>query len=112
MALAGIDMFNSKVTIDTSGNIKTSGVVTAKKYNVDTSDNASTSVGEAVIPAVQTSIEVKTTAVTNQSQIFTSPEEPLDFSLGIVHKEPGALFTVEITKPAQQDIKFSWWIIN
>ncbi len=108
----GIDFENGKVTIDTDGNFHTTGTVTAKKYTVDTSDPLSASVGEATIPAGKTEIEINTSAVTNKSQIFTSPDEALDFSIGVIKKNPGKSFTAKIIKSLPDPIKFSWWIVN
>jgi len=112
LAAAGVDFENGKVTIDTNGNLQVNAQITAQKYNVDTSNTAASSLGEATLPVGQTSIEIKTSAVTDKSEIFTSPLEAINFPLGIIKKQSGTSFTVGITKPAQQDIKFSWWIVN
>ena len=116
LAVNGVDFLNGKVIIDTSGNIATIGDIKAKTIHADkyeaTDSGSNASVGEATIPVGQTQVIVKTTAVTNRSSIFTSPDEPLEFSLGITHKQPGASFTVGIPKPTQQTIIFSWWIVN
>jgi len=121
-SLGGIDILNGKVTIDTSGNLTVNGKITAKtiradeadlgKVNIKEDNTASASVGEATIPAGQTSVVVKTAAVTDTSHIFTSPDEALDFSIGIIDKKPGQSFTAAIPKPVDKDIKFSWWIVN
>jgi hypothetical protein len=116
MALNGVDFLNGKVTIDTNGNIVTTGDITANTIHADkyeaTDTGDSPSVGEATIPAGQTSVEVQTSAVTGTSSIFTSPEEPLDFSIGITDQKEGVSFTAKIINPATHNIKFKWWIIN
>jgi len=112
LAASGVDFENGKITIDTSGNLQVNAQITAQKYNVDTSNPASASTGEATIPAGQTSIDVKTSAVTSSSNIFTSPEEPLDFTIGITSQKSGVSFTAKIPTPSTSDIKFKWWIVN
>ncbi len=112
LALGGIDLFNGKVTIDTSGNIQTSGTVTAKKYTVDTSDSTSASVGEAVIPAGHTSVEVKTSAVSDKSNIFVTIKGGSPIPISVLSQKAGTSFTVEVAEQQSQDVKFNWWIVN
>jgi len=111
--LNGIDLENGKVTIDTNGNIITKGEVTVKKLNV-TEDTATQSgtIGTAVIPSGQTTITIPTTAITDVSHVFTSPDSPLNFSLGITNKKAHQSFTVQIPSAQFQPISFSWWIVN
>ena len=110
LALGGLDILSGKVTIDTNGNIQTSGIVTAKKYNVDTSDSASASVGEATLPAGQTRVEVKTSAITDTSKIFATPKKlPIPVSTDITGKQT---FEIDIKEPLQKNLQIDWWVVN
>lgn len=111
-ALAGVDFLNGKVTIDKSGNVKIHESVTAKKYNVDTTDVKSASLGKSILPAGQTRIKIETTAVTDNSAIFLTPINELSSPLFIAEQVQGASFTVGISKPEEKDVRFSWWVVN
>lgn len=111
-ALAGVDFLNGKVTIDKSGNVKIHESVTAKKYNVDTADVKSASLGKSILPAGQTRIKIETTAVTDNSAIFLTPINELSSPLFIEEQVQGASFTVGISKPEEKDVRFSWWVVN
>jgi hypothetical protein len=116
LGLAGIDILNGKITIDTNGNLVTTGNITAKtihadKYEAtDKGDNAS--VGEATIPAGQTSITVNTTAVTDTSKIFVTLKTLTDVTLVVTDQKNNTSFTVQLTHPTNQDVKFNWWTVN
>lgn len=111
-ALAGVDILDGKVTIDKSGNLKIQESVAAKKYNVDTTDVRSASLGKSVLPAGETRITVETTAVTEDSAIFLTPIGEVTTPLFIAEQKQGASFTVGISKEEQKEIKFSWWVVN
>jgi len=112
LAINGIDMFNGKVTIDTEGNMNTAGEITAKKYNIDTKDSAAASLGEGILPLGKTKVEIKTTAVTNDSKIFVTAEDVITKPLNVTGKLKGKSFTVETDTALQKDVKFNWWIVN
>jgi hypothetical protein len=108
----GIDILDGLVTIDTGGNIETAGEITAKKINIDDTNTLSASVGQATIPVGATSINVSTTAVTNDSRIFVTPRTKTNLPLSVTTQIAGDYFKVEIISPAPQAIKFDWWIVN
>lgn len=116
LAVAGVDFENGKLIIDTNGDLITSGNITAKTVNTekinvkDTGENAS--IGDAIIPAGQTTLAIRSTAITNKSHVFTSPDSVIPFPIGVQSKIPNKSFTIGIPKPLQHDLKFSWWIIN
>jgi hypothetical protein len=112
LALGGVDFLNGKIIIDTAGNLSVSAAITAKKYNVDTTDVEAASLGEAIIPADKSKIEVTTTAVTDASKIFVTAESLITEPLTVTKKTKGLSFTVEIAAPVKQDVKFNWWIVN
>jgi len=111
--LGGINILAGKVTIDTKGNIKTEGEITAKKINIDTKDQDARSLGSSVIRAGETSIEIETTAVTEKSRIFVTPTTKTgNRSLIVSQKSAETGFTVTLETPYSQDIKFDWWIVD
>jgi hypothetical protein len=112
LAAASIDLENGKVVIAPDGSVRVNGTVTAKKLNLDTSDAQSTSVGDGTIPAGKTTTEIRTTAVTGNSHVFTSPDEIISVPLGVASKSAGKSFTVGIPRTLPHDLKFSWWVLN
>jgi len=106
------DAFGDGVSIDQYGNVKIAGTVTAKKYNVGTTDANSTSLGSGVIPAGATSVTISTTAVTSSSAIFVTPETKTSRTLAVTEKISGKSFKVEITETRTTDLKFKWFIVN
>lgn len=107
--LQGIDFENSKVTIDTSGNITSQGEITIKKVNIDTTDVAGASAGVKIIPAGTTSIDVDTTALTPNSLIFVTPDSPV--AVGAKAKDSNT-FTIKLNTVQSTQVKVNWWIVN
>lgn len=112
LEVGGVNFLSGKVVIDKNGNLKIQNTLTVKKYNVDTSDLTSSSLGKAILPVGQTSIIINTTSVANNSAIFVTSETVVDVPLAVSQKISGQSFKVEISKPAATDIKFNWFIIN
>jgi hypothetical protein len=107
--LAGnLDIMDGKVIIDTSGNLTTTGTVKATKYEVETTiENASA--GKITIGTGNISVQVQTAALTPDSLIMVTPEEPVI----VGGKKIGdTTFEIKLQSPAAQDIAISWWIIN
>lgn len=75
-------------------------------------DTQGASVGEAVIPAEQTNVEVQTTAVTDHSNIFVTVKGGAPVPLSVVSQQAGTSFMVEVAPPQSRDVKFSWWIVK
>jgi hypothetical protein len=110
--LNSIDMMNGKITIDQKGNLAIKETVIAKKYEVDTTDKSSSSIGEAVLPARQTRTTIETSAIAEKSAVFLTAEDELTYPLFILEKNQGNSFTVGISQPEPRDIKFNWWVVN
>ncbi len=110
--LANIELENNSVVIKTNGDITTQGVLTAHKVNIDESNKQSASVGQAMIPAGETTITVDTTAVTAKSHIFVTPRGSLAVPITVSSTLNGTSFTVSIGTAELQNIKFDWWIVN
>jgi hypothetical protein len=106
----GIDILDGKMTIDTSGNLKTDGEITAKKVNIDTVDVASASLGEAVLEAGLTKVVVTTTALTEKSKVFVQAQDvPLTTA---VKKIAENKFEIRVRGTESTDVKLNWWIVN
>ena len=103
---------NGRVIIDTDGNIKTSGEITAKKINIDETNKETASIGEGLLQQGDTKVTVKTTAVTENSRIFVTPKTLLAYPLVVTSTKKGESFTVSVKKSEDTDVKFSWWIVN
>ncbi len=107
LGAGGINFLNGKVLIDKAGNL------TAKKYNIDTADSASSSAGRGVIKAGTTSIAISTTSVSDKSEIFVTLRNKTNKQpLVITNQTPGTGFTVEIEEPLTSDVSFSWFLVN
>ena len=122
LATAGVDFENGNLTIDTNGNLVTQGDITAKTVHADqgefgklsiknsTTATDSASIGEATIPAGKTSVEIKTSAITDTSKIFATPRKlPIPVSTDITEKQT---FEIDISKPLQKDLQIDWWVLN
>jgi hypothetical protein len=121
--MENVDFFDGKVVMDTNGNVKVEGDITAKsvtteKLNILTPEPVSSqsaetkSIGEAIIPAGQTSLTVNTTAVGINSFVFVTPKSSIDFSIAVTEQVPGESFTVQIPSTQVTDVKFNWWVVN
>lgn len=110
LALGGLDILNGKITIDISGNTQINASLTAKKFNVDTTDVQSASAGKAVIQKGKTSIDITTKALTNNSFIFATPDT---IPVAIAKKQISPdTFELTIAQPLIQDLRVDWWIVN
>jgi hypothetical protein len=108
--LGGIDILDGKVSIDTEGNVTTTGEVIAKKYNVDTTDTLSASLGTIIVPSGETQITASTSALTSDSKIFATPQ---DSPVAISTKKTGAnTFMIKIAEPQDENLRVNWWIVN
>lgn len=110
--LGGINILAGKVTIDTKGNIKTEGEITAKKveannYTVLGQD----SIGSGTIPAGATSVEISTSVASESSKIFLTATSLTDKQITVVRKSDGK-FKVGIPAPTTSPISFDWWIVG
>ena len=111
--LGGINILSGKVTIDTQGNIKSQGEITAKKINIDTAEPDAASLGSGTLPAGESSVTILTASVTGRSRIMVTPTTKTGNQVLIVsNKSAGSGFTVTIEGTYTQDIKFDWLIVD
>ena len=128
LASAPVQIMGGRVNIDEKGNILvsegdltlTKGKIKAPEVQTDkltittpsiASESAvlTASIGKAVIPAGQTTIEVSTSALTSDSQIFLSSDLPI--SMG--RKQTSAdTFEIFLKEKLEVDLEISWWIVN
>lgn len=107
---ANVEIMGGKVKIDTKGNLTVEETVKAKKFEVDTTDVAAASAGRAEIPIGETEIEIETSALTDKSLIFATPENtPVPIS---TEKTGQNIFVIRIPEALPAKLKVNWWIIN
>ncbi|PIS22852.1 hypothetical protein COT49_03025, partial [candidate division WWE3 bacterium CG08_land_8_20_14_0_20_40_13] len=107
--MAGDMVLQNTVTIDSKGNVMILGQVTTQKINVKGPDVAAASAGKVVIPAGTTSVKVSTTAVTNISLIYATPNAPV--VVGAKYSGEKEL-EIMLNAPALEDTEVNWWVVN
>jgi hypothetical protein len=109
-SLAGnIDLFNGIVTVSPDGLLNVNGEIRAEKYAVSSKSASKASAGKATIVAGQTTIEINTEALTENSLIFVTPNEPV--LLGS-KKTNTYSFEISMETAKDTDIEVSWWIVD
>ncbi len=114
LAAAILDIGNGKVIVDKAGNLIIVGTLTAQKVKTKSLeiDSSGDTVGTATLPEGQTTVVVKTAAVTDNSIILVTPTTPTNYSLAVTVKKAEEEFWVAIPQTAPIDIPFNWLIIN
>ncbi|MDE2588511.1 MAG: hypothetical protein KGL95_02440, partial [Patescibacteria group bacterium] len=111
-ALAGIDIENGAVKIDTLGNITTIGVLSAQTVQTQQVIIQGTgTIGSATLPAGQTSVTVTTSSMHSSSKVFVTPTSITNQQLIVTSKGNGS-FTVSIASKDKTTITFDWWIVG
>jgi len=111
-ATAPVEIMAGKVSIDTKGNLNVKETITAKKYEVDATEEESASIGEYTMKSGETEALIESTSVTESSKIFLTPTIETDSQLAVVEKVRGKSFKVKVTQKLEKDISFNWWIVN
>jgi len=112
--LANVEFMGGLVSIDTTGNIVSEGVISAQKFVIDTSNTKSAAAGDSLIPAGNEEIVVYTEAVTQDSLIYVTfirDYEPAT-RYWISERNDGEGFVLKLNRPLDADSEFSWWIVN
>jgi len=68
--------------------------------------------GEGIIKAGETTVEISNNQITETSKIIATPTTIIDLPLVITKRVAKEGFIVEIARPQDQDIAFSWLLIN
>ena len=129
-SLGNLEMMGAKVVIDTQGNVKIAGSlavtgditsegdVTARKFNLELSEGPEATVsgvlsaaaGRAEIAAGSLEVEVSTSALTEKSLIFATPEnEPAAISAS---RSAETKFKIRLKEVLPTILKVNWWVIN
>ena len=106
LALGDIEFMGGLVKIDTEGNLKTVSVE-AEKFKV-----AGASAGSTTLTAGETSVQVETNVVSEDSLVFITATSPTRQPLNVTEKIVEEGFRVEIFESEAEDISFDWWIID
>jgi hypothetical protein len=104
-----LEIMAGKVVVDTEGNLEVFGEVTAKKFNVKIDKAENASAGQVAVPAGETRVEVETTALTENSLIFATPERPV--AVGAKRVAEGK-FELTLKEAESGELTVSWWIVN
>ncbi|MFZ2664062.1 MAG: glycine-rich domain-containing protein [Patescibacteria group bacterium] len=110
-----LDVFNGKLVIEPDGMVKldgsieVTGSIKTEKIIVDTTDYSSASAGKAIISKGETSIEIHTSAVTENSVIYVTPERPI--AVGSKKTDIGE-FEITIKEPETKDLPVNWIIVD
>ena len=109
---APVEIMAGKVLIDKKGNLTVQEEVTAKKFNIDTSNDDGLSIGEGQIQKGQKEVLIQTNSVTDKSKIFLTPKTELGVPVSVVEQKDGEYFKVSIKEEADTDVAFNWWVVN
>ena len=99
----------SSLVIKPDGTLETKGFIKSKNFVVDTSNPGEESAGKTIITAGQTSIQIYTTVVNENSIIMVTPERPV--AIGSRFVELGS-FEITLEKAENQDLPISWFIVG
>ena len=106
LALGNIEFQGGLITFDTEGNISVKEI-TAEKININ-GDSA----GSGTMVLGTKSVYINTTAVTEESLIFVTPNETLSYPLSVTQKDSGVGFWVELPVSLSKTVGFDWFIVD
>jgi len=107
LALGNIEIMGGLVEIDTEGKVLAAEIEIGK---LTVSDETT---GQAIIPAGETEVEIASTAISENSKVFTSLRKVSGNQALIVDEITGGEgFRVLIEVPYFDDILFDWWIVD
>ena len=102
-----VDLFNGKVTIDSTGNLKAQSILVADFKVVS---NKIT--GQGVIKKGNKSVNLESPLVEENSRILITPTTETDRVLAVTKKVKSSLFTVSAPGVVEEDLSFDWWMVN
>ena len=100
-----VNIFDGKIVLEPDGTINLS------KLAIDVSDQTSASAGRATITAGETSIEIETTALTENSLILITPDLPVAVGREVIDPDAG-IFRVVLDEPNSADVQVDWLIVD
>jgi len=106
-----LDVFNGQIIISPEGDIEIKGTVSADRVEAkEFSIKGNGSAGTAVISKGETAVTIETKSLNENSLIFITP-----FKIPVavaVERTSENQFEVRINEPQEEELKFSWWIID
>jgi len=120
-SMGNLEIMGSKIIIDTLGNmiIRESITVRELKTNkltiLDVKDATNgailgSSAGNSEIAIGETAVKIKTSALTDKSLIFATPE---NIAVGVAAKRiDETTIELSISTPLSEALRVSWWVIN
>lgn len=105
----GLDRVQNTGDIDILGKLSAQTLETGE-LAIKVIDPAAATIGQATIPAGETSVVVETTGVSADSNIFVTPTEPV--KIGVNNIVAAKEFTISIDEPQKDDVGVNWWIIK
>ncbi|MFA4817609.1 MAG: tail fiber domain-containing protein [Parcubacteria group bacterium] len=110
--LLGVDRVKNPEDIDVLGQLSAVGVETGT-LTIKIIDKDSATIGSAIIPAGETSVTVKTKAVTKNSKIYLTPAGTTKNQVLYVGDiSEGENLEIKVDSPVTEDIGFNWWIVE
>jgi len=111
----GLDRVKNPEDLDILGKI-TAKIIEGGKFIISIENEGAETIGEGIIKEGKTKIEIETSAVNEDSKIFTSlnskiskPPVLMIPKDEIVDKKS---FVVEIEENLEEDVSFDWWIVD
>jgi hypothetical protein len=110
LAMGNLEIMGGKVTVDTKGNLKVDGTITAKKVEAEEFKvKGAKTAGQVEIPADQTSVIIEVPTLTEASLIFVTPEEPITVS---AKKISPSSAEIRLKEASHNPVRVNWWVIN
>lgn len=110
--LGGINILNGLVTIDTTGNITTKGIVQAQSVEASIFVvEGNSSIGSASIPQGQTQVEIDVPVMSANDKVFLTPTVLTTAPLIVTDKSNGK-FVVQIATAQKDAVSFDWFIVK
>jgi hypothetical protein len=104
-----LNIFDGKMVFSPNGSVIVEGPITTEKLIIDTSLPISASAGQIIIPAGQTVIEVNTTAITDKSMIYVTPERPVSIGSKVIST---GKFEIILKQAETEDLPVNWMIVD
>jgi len=101
--LGNIDLLDGKVA---------AAEMVAGTFTVKITDPLAKTIGEAVIKANNSAVEIKTKAVAENSKIFVTAKVATEYPLAVTQKKIGEGFVVSVKGNVTEDVSFDWWIVE
>lgn len=113
--ILGIDRTENPEDLDIMGKLSAETLETGKLV-ISINDEDDATIGEGIIEAGETEVEIETTAVREGSKVFVTLSSEVSDEVTIMAPsgeiEDKESFIVKILKAVEDDLKFNWWIVE